>query len=423
MKNLFFILLFSLSIYLIGCNSNKDKEWIGNVVDVSLYQLKTNALKLQDTLLLPRSSWTYDDEAFLIKQLGHELPVPEDTNEVCFVKELDGQPRFCTIYDWTSGFFPGSLWYAYELTGDKELLQQAIRYTNILYPVRNVPGTHDLGFMINCSYGNAYRITGNDTITHVLVDAADALVNRFDKNIGCIRSWDFGSWNYPVIIDNMMNLELLFDVYNLTGNRKYYDVAVKHAVTTFKNHFRPDYTCFHVVSYNNDGTVEKRETHQGKDDNSAWSRGQGWALYGFTLCYKETHDKMFLDHAIHIANMIIEKNKNKDLIPYWDFDAQVLDDTPRDVSAACIIASALIELSGMVDNEQKANYFSYAEKILQNLSSAEYLSLKGENYGFILKHSTGSLPHNSEIDTPINYADYYFLEALKRYLDVIDSKI
>ena len=269
---------------------------------------------------------------------------------------------------------------------------------------------------MNCSYGNALRLSPNDTIQAILVETADNLCERFDPQIGCIRSWNFGHWNYPVIIDNMMNLDLLFNASKLTGSNKYYDVAVKHAKTTMKHHFRPDFTCYHVVSYNNDGTVESKGTHQGKHHESSWSRGQAWAVYGYTACYRETQDTDFLKHAIHIANMIMERVKTDDNIPYWDYNAPALKDTPRDASAAAVTASAFLELSTFAPDGQK--YYKYAENLLKNLSGKEYLAEKSTNQGFILMHSVGSLPHGSEIDTPINYADYYYLEALKRYLDM-----
>ena len=324
--------------------------------------------------------------------------------------------KLCVVKDWTSGFFPGSLWYAYELTGNDSLKTEAIEYTNLLNPVRYYRGTHDLGFMINCSYGNALRLTKNDTIAAVMHETADNLCSRFNEGIGCIRSWDFGTWNFPVIIDNMMNLDLLFTVSKLTNDDKYKNVAITHANTTMKNHFRPDYTSWHVVSYNNDGTVERKQTWQGKNDDSAWSRGQGWGVYGYTACFRETKDSTYLEFARNIADMIMSRVKTDDAIPYWDYMAPVTPETPRDASAAAVTASALLELSTFVADGQK--YFDYAEKILKSLSSDAYLAKPGTNGGFILMHSTGSLPNGSEIDVPLNYADYYYLEALKRYMDL-----
>ena len=287
----------------------------------------------------------------------------------------------------------------------------------MLNPIRHYKDNHDLGFMMNCSYGNALRLAPNDSIQAVLVETADNLCARFNEQIGCIRSWDFGHWNYPVIIDNMMNLDLLFNASKLTGNKKYYEVAVRHAKTTMKHHFRPDYTCYHVISYNNDGTVESKGTHQGQSDMSDWSRGQAWAVYGYTSCYRETRDTAFLKHAVHVADMIMKNVKTNDSIPYWDYDAPDSKITPRDVSAASVTASAMLELSTFAPDGQK--YFKYAETILKNLSAPEYLAEKGKNQGFILMHSVGSLPHGSEIDTPLNYADYYYLEALKKYSDML----
>lgn len=403
---------------LAACSNPQEKEmdWEKRVLDVASYQLKNTAEELADSTLLPRSVWTGYQLDFLAEQMEQPLENFQDSLWSNPPKNKIGKRRLCNIYDWTSGFFPGSLWYAYELTEDKELKMQATRYTNLLNPIRHYKDNHDIGFMMNCSYGNALRLATNDSIQAILVETADNLCERFDEKIGCIRSWDFGHWNYPVIIDNMMNLDLLFNVYRLTRDKKYYDIAVKHAQTTMKNHFRPDYTCYHVVSYNDDGTVESKGTHQGQNDESAWARGQAWAVYGYTSCYRETKDLAFQYHAVHIANMIMERVKTDDRIPYWDYDAPVSPETPRDVSAAAVTASAFLELSTLVCDGQK--YYKYAETILKSLSQDEYLAKKGDNQGFILKHSVGSLPHGSEIDTPLNYADYYYLEAIKRYLDM-----
>ena len=219
----------------------------------------------------------------------------------------------------------------------------------------------------------------------------------------------------PVTLSSS-DLQEMVNVAKETGNNIYKDIAVKHAMTTMHNHFRPDYTCWHVVSYNNDGTVEKKQTFQGKNDDSSWARGQAWAVYGYTACYRETKDTTFLNFAVKVADMIMERVKTDDAIPYWDYDAPVTDETPRDASAASVTASALIELSTMVPDGNK--YLDYAEQILKSLSSDAYLAKIGENQGFILMHSTGSLPNGSEIDTPLNYADYYYLEALKRFMDL-----
>ena len=394
--------------------STEDYSWIKNSLDRASHQVLLTAEEIDGTGLLPRSIHVGYDMDFLVRQLERGEETFRDSLRKKPTPEMDGKRRLCKIYDWTSGFFPGTAWYTYELTGNKKIAEAAAKYTNILNPVRHYRGTHDLGFMINCSYGNAKRLMNNDTIDAVMIETADNLISRFDEGTGCIRSWDFGPWNFPVIIDNMMNLDLLFTVSKMTGDNKYKETAIKHANTTMNNHFRPDYTCWHVVSYNSDGTVEKRQTFQGKNDDSSWARGQAWAVYGYTACYRETNDKKYLDFAEKVANMIMSKVKTADAIPYWDYDAPVANETPRDASAAAVTACALLEMSTMVPEGSK--YFDYAEKILKSLSSDAYLAKEGENQGFILMHSTGSLPNGSEIDVPLNYADYYYMEALQRYM-------
>lgn len=406
----------ALLLGLVSCQKKTDmnqESWVKEALDVASYQLELTANELADSAKLPRSVWAGYDIAFLTSQLERS---PDSFQKALLPNpsvEITGKRHLTDIYDWTSGFFPGSLWYAYEMTKNEKLKEQAIQYTNFLNPIRSFKDTHDLGFMINCSFGNALRLAPNDSIKSIIVETADNLCARFNPEIGCIRSWDFGHWNFPVIIDNMMNLDLLFNATRLTGDSIYYKTAVKHAQTTLKHHFRPDYTSYHVISYNNDGTVESKGTYQGKNDESAWSRGQAWAVYGYTSCYRETKDAAFLQEATNIADMIMQRVKTEDCIPYWDYDAPAGEATPRDASAAAITASALFELSTFVPDGKK--YFDYAETIIKNLSSDKYLAVKGNNQGFVLMHSTGSLPHGSEIDVPLNYADYYYLEALQKY--------
>lgn len=418
MKPKFTIMLSAILLAgLTGCQtaSEKEKTWVDNAIETATVQLKLMAGEAADTDLLPRSVYTGCTTDFLEAQLETDSshfnvtpsPLPADSL---------GKMMLTGIYDWTSGFFPGCLWYGYELTGEEALKTKAIRYTSRLNPIRHYRDNHDIGFMVYCSYGNALRLAPADTIKDVLVETADNLCTRFDERIGCIRSWDFGEWNYPVIIDNMMNLELLFAATRLTGNPKYREIALCHARTTLRHHFRPDHTCYHVVSYNDDGTVESRGTFQGKAHDSAWARGQAWAVYGYTLCYRETKDSTFLQQAVSVADMLLKRVNTDDAIPYWDLDAPVGVSTPRDASAAAIMASALLELGTFVPDGQK--YFDFAEKQLKSLSGKDYLAEPGTNHGFILMHSTGSLPHGSEIDTPLIYADYYYLEALKRYKEL-----
>ena len=403
----------AVAALVISCN-NKTPEWVGTALESSTQQLLSTADELRDSGRFPRSIWSGWDIEFLAEQIGPSVYAKVDSLRPQPSADKLGKLRTCDVYDWTSGSFPGSLWLAYELTGNERLLADAVDYTNKMLPVTFYTGTHDLGFMVGCSYGNALRISPNDSLKTVIIRTADNLASRFNPEIGAIRSWDFGPWNFPVIIDNMMNLELLFQASKLTGDNKYKDIAIRHADKTMACHFRPDMTSYHVVSYNPDGSIETRQTFQGRSDESAWARGQAWGVYGYTVCYRETGDKKYLEFAQKIADMIISRVKTEDHIPLWDYDAPNLPTTPRDASAAAVTSSALFELCGYLPDSQK--YFNYAESILRSLSSPEYLAEPGTNCGFILKHSTGSLAHGSEIDVPLNYADYYYLESIKRYM-------
>lgn len=330
--------------------------------------------------------------------------------------EVDGSLIMVPSKDWCSGFFPGELWYMYEYTKDEKWKKLAHHQTILLEREKKNDKTHDMGFKMYCSYGNGYRLTGDSAYKEVLIQSAKTLIKRFNPKIGCIRSWDFNKekWSYPVIIDNMLNLELLFWATKVTGDSTYYNIAVSHAQTTMKNHFRDDYSTYHVVDYDTiTGLARGRYTHQGYSDESAWSRGQAWAIYGYTMCYRETGKSEFLEQAKHVANYIFtHPNLPEDLIPYWDYNAPGIPNEPRDVSAATCTASALYELS-LYDKSNAGKYLKWANTILENITK-NYRSKESENKGFLLLHSTGSKPGNSEIDAPLVYADYYFLEALLR---------
>lgn len=317
--------------------------------------------------------------------------------------------------DWCSGFFPGNLWYMYELTGNKKWKEQAEIYTSKIESEKWNKGTHDLGFKMLGSFGNGLRLNPNEKYKDILIQSARTLSTRFSSKAGVIRSWDHSrdKWDYPVIIDNMMNLELLFWAFKHTQDSSFYRIAVSHANTTMKNHFRPDFSSYHVIDYDlTTGMVSKRNTHQGYSHESAWARGQAWALYGYTMCFKETGDKKYLQLAENIAQFIFSHPRlPSDLIPFWDFDDPKIPNVPRDASAAAITASALYQLA-LLKSKKSKDYIKKAEKIIQNLSSPTYLATVGSNHGFLLKHSTGGLPNGFEIDAPIVYADYYYLEAL-----------
>jgi len=320
---------------------------------------------------------------------------------------------------WTSGFFPGSLWYIYEFTKDSAIRAEAERRLAIIEHVKHYTGDHDLGFMIFCSFGNAYRITGNQIYKNVIAEAAETLIKRYRSTTRSIQSWGRMKDSIsPVIIDNMMNLELLNWVSDEWREPKYKVIAIDHANTTLKNHFRPDNSSYHVLDYDvNTGNVIRKKTAQGFSDESAWARGQSWGLYGYTMMYRFTKESNYLEQARKIALFLLNHpNLPPDKIPYWDYNAKDIPDTYRDVSAGSIMASALLELAQYeVDAKKKKEYIAVAKKILQSLSSDSYRNKPGESGGFILKHSVGSLPGNSEVDVPLTYADYYFLEALLRY--------
>jgi rhamnogalacturonyl hydrolase YesR len=346
------------------------------------------------------------------------LRIPRSVNN-------DGSIRVVKIWDWTSGFFPGSLWLLNEYSGDKEWKERAIAWTEILEPLKYSSHTHDLGFMMYCSYGNAYRLTGNEKYKEVILTASRNLMKRFNPSVGCIRSWDrypwSAKWQYPVIIDNMMNLEMLFFATRVSGDSSFYKVAVTHANTTMQNHFRANSSSYHVTDYDTlTGKVIQHTTHQGISDESSWARGQAWGLYGFTMCYRETKDIRYLEQATKIAQFVLTNpSVPEDHIFFWDYNAPNIPNAPRDASSAAIVASSLLELSTFVP-EKKILYFTAAEKILKSLSSPEYMAKKG-NYNFILKHCTGNFPEGTEIDKPLNYGDYYFLEALLRYRRLVLS--
>jgi len=323
---------------------------------------------------------------------------------------------------WCSGFFPGVLWYLYQNTNDSKIRSYAELFTQRVEREKHTTSHHDLGFMLYCSFGNGYRITGNKDYEEVLVTGAKSLSTRFNADIGMIKSWATNNrWQYPVIVDNMMNLELLMRAAKHTGDQTFSTIARSHADRTMKDIYRPDYSCYHVVSYDTvTFQVEKKQTNQGAHDESVWARGQAWGLYGFTMMFRETDEQRYLDFAVNIADFLIDDlTWPDDYVPYWDFDAPGIPDEPRDASTAAIMASALLELSQYVSEDLSKKYFDFAVNQIRSLSSPAYLADAGTNGNFILKHSTGSKPRNSEVDVPLTYADYYYVEALIRLKKLI----
>ncbi len=331
-----------------------------------------------------------------------------------------GRTKYAFRKEWTSGFFPGILWYLYEYTGDPAWEAEARRWTERVDGVQYLENTHDLGFMIYCSYGNGYRLTGDERYRETIVQAAESLLTRFNPYVGLIRSWSHGywglPWRFPVIVDNLMNLELLYFAANATGDVSISELATSHARITMRDFIRDDFSSYHVIDYDPfTGDIRRRMTHQGFATDSAWARGQAWALYGFTMAWRETGDYAFLDLARGIADFILSHPATPpDGIPYWDFDDPGIPNAPRDASAGAIIASALLELQEYIP-EKRDPYIAHAERILRSLSSPAYLAPPGTNNNFLLKHSTGNFPGSTEIDKPLIYADYYFLEALLRW--------
>lgn len=348
------------------------------------------------------------------KQLSLLLGKAVKKNSIPRTTDKDGSIYWVSSeFDWTEGFFPGTCWYLYEATKDEKWKNGAEQFQRLIESHKAITNNHDLGFVFNCSFGNGYRLTKNENFKAVLIASGNSLMTRFNEKVGCIKSWDVGPnhrWKFPVIIDNMMNLELLFELTELTGDPKYKEIAIVHANTTMKHHFRGNYSSYHVIDYDPEtGAVRNKNTAQGFSDNSSWARGQAWGLYGYTVCYRYTEDKRYLEQAENIAKYII-KVMTQDGIPYWDYNAPNIPNEKRDVSAAAIATSALIELDGYT----KKSYLPFIYKSISSLGSEAYSAKLGENNNFALMHSVGSIPHKAEIDVPLSYADYYYTEALLR---------
>jgi len=384
----FTIILVTLILF-VSCKSvNKDEDMASVVSIDSLLQLRYQRL----------------------------LEYPVDSTDIprSYTKATSST-RGVSSEDWCSGFFPGNLWQLYKLTGNEAYKQKAMQWTPFIEKEKFNNGNHDIGFKVYCSIGEGYEVNGDATYKEVIVQSAKTLTTRFNEKVGSIRSWDFNEdiWEFPVIVDNMMNLELLFEATKLSNDSTFYKMAQKHANTTLKNHIREDNSIYHVVVYDTiTGEVNDKVTHQGFDDDSSWARGQAWGIYGFTMAYRYTKDSTYLNQAKATADFYLShENLPNDGIPYWDFNDPKLPDAPRDVSASTIIASAFLELDNYTE---EPNYLTYAKKVLKTLKSEEYILPTTIDAPFILDHSTGNWPKKDEMDEPIAYADYYYLEALLR---------
>lgn len=326
--------------------------------------------------------------------------------------------RKATKEEWTAGFWPGVLWYDYEYTQDPKIEDEAKRFTASLEFLAHTPAyDHDLGFLVFCSYGNGYRLTGDPKYKEVILAVADSLATLYNPVVGTILSWprevEPRNWPHNTIMDNMINLEMLFWAAKNGENKKLYDIAVSHADVTMKSSFRPDHTSYHVAVFDTiTGNLIKGVTHQGYADNTMWARGQAWGIYGYTVCYRETGDKKYLDFLEKITDVYL-RDLPEDYIPYWDFSAPGIPNAPRDASAAAVVASALLEASTYFKGPKSDEYWNAAVRMLKSLSSPAYQS--GRSKPSFLLHSTGHWPAGSEIDASIIYADYYYIEALLRY--------
>jgi len=377
---------------------------------------------------------SFDEMGFIVGQFENTLKAVSDPTKIPRTLVDGDKLKTVGIYSWTSGFYAGNLWYLYQLTKEEKWKNEAIKWTEALDTIQYWSGNHDVGFMMYCSYGNGLKFDNKQEYKKVLVQTAKSLCKRYNDNTKTIKSWNYRKardgkteWFYPVIIDNMMNLELLFEASILSGNDTYKNIAIQHAETTMEHHYRDDFSSYHVIDYDTiTGKVLDKATCQGFTDASAWARGQAWGLYGYVVCYRYTKDEKYLRFAENIADyMINHNNLPEDMIPLWDYNVSDEGFVPewkynagdypeisRDVSAAAITCSALYELSKY--SGKKKDYIVAADKMLESLRSDKYLAVHGENKYFLLNHSVGSIPHGAEIDVPLVYADYYFLEALLR---------
>lgn len=395
MKSIHFYLSIAICLFYLSCKTSKS----------SVAATNTNAVITRSSI---DSRLTYLSN----KMVKHLSSLPVDSMKIPRALEADGSMIATPSKQWTSGFFPGILWQLAAHSNDPTLIVSAKKWTSFVEKEKMDKKTHDLGFKLNGSFGKGYVVTKDPNYKEVIIQASKTLITRYNPKIGSIRSWDWNAdiWQFPVIIDNMMNLEMLFDATAFTGDKTYANIADQHAKTTLANHFRPDNSSYHVVDYDTiSGKPRLKTTHQGYSASSAWSRGQGWGLYGYTLCYERTQNPDYLKQAQKIADYIFSHpNMPTDLIPYWDFNAPNIPNEPRDVSAACVMASALITLS-QLDKPNSTKYLALADKILLSLEQESYNTNVGP---FLLNQSTGSVPGKFEVNVPIIYAEYYYIEAL-----------
>ena len=325
------------------------------------------------------------------------------------------------LEEWCIGFWPGILWMDYDYTRSEAVMKAAQGYTEaVIKAADRSVADHDLGFIATGALIKGYEQTRDPRYREAALRAADSLATLFNNKVGTMLSWPHSVKRYGghnTIIDNMMNLELLFwadhERNSKPGNSRLFDIAVRHAETTMQHHFRPDGSCYHVAVYDTlTGRFLRGVTHQGYSDASTWSRGQAWAVYGYTMVYRYTHDPRFLRQARRAADVYLRRlhETSDDMVPVWDMDAPA-GQQEKDASAACIVASALLELCQYA-KEDADRYHEAAVATLRCLSTNRYQS-RDRNVSLLL-HSTGHHPAGSEVDASIIYADYYYMEALLR---------
>ncbi len=393
MKNLTKILLVALVAIQISCSGSVEKNFdADHYLTIGAAKTKAASARIVDSTKFPR----YIDHG--------------DSDWTCV-----------NVYDWTSGFYPGVLWFAYEQTQDAELKAKAELFTEPLSQVAYATARdHDIGFMIYCSYGNGYRLTGNPEYKKAMLSAADTLATLFNPTVGTIHSWPFKpEYEHNTIIDNMMNLELLFWASKNGGGKRLEDIAVSHAEVTQKYIVRPDSAVYHLGQFTHEGEFVRGVAHQGYADESMWARGQAWGIYGYAICYREVGRKDFLATSMKLADHFMNRLP-EDGVPFWDYDDPAIPSSPKDASAAAVAASGMLELSILLDDQALSQkYYNNAVELLAAISTDDYIL--GDESAAILDHSTGHHPKGWEIDVPIIYGDYYYLEALTK-LKKIDSQ-
>jgi unsaturated chondroitin disaccharide hydrolase len=356
---------------------------------------------------------------FAAAQLRHAAESLDPRAGYPRVTRPDGSWEQQPANQWTSGFFAGTLWFLYQATREPVWRELAERWTVGLEGVKTITTTHDLGFMVFNSFGHGYLLTGDARYRDVVFEASRSLVTRYDPDVGAIRSWDTEhvtgrrrSWRFPVIVDNLMNLEMLFWAARHGGDPAWLALATRHAVTSRRAHLRRDGSTAHVALFDPaTGALEATTTWQGFADSSTWARGQAWAIHGLTTAFKWTRNGELLEAARRAADFFVS-NLPADAIPYWDLRHPSIPNVERDASSAAIAASGLLDLARWTDEPTAERYRNAATRILATLASS-YLA-EGTSSAAILQHSVGQRPQNLEVDVGLVYADYYFVEGLLR---------